>query len=206
MNTGWDAIVEKLRPDLEAKHQAREAILGRCRTLIQTCAKSIRHVHRNQIAEAQQLLRDAKQMSQEVRSVASDQPEILYAGQIADAEKELVEASALLAMVLKEPYETREALGVGLTSYLNGMAEAASECRRYVLDEMRKGKMEEAERLLGEMEAIYDDLITFDYPDGLTGGLRRSCDALRAVVERTRNDLVITESQRELLDELRKRP
>jgi translin len=83
------------------------------------------------------------------------------------------------------------------------MAEAASECRCYVLDLMRKERLDEAERLLEAMEDIYDDLITFDYPDALTGGLRRSCDALRAVIERTRSDVTSTLSQHELLRELR---
>jgi translin len=84
------------------------------------------------------------------------------------------------------------------------MAEAASEVRRFALDEMRKGRTDEAERILDIMETIYDDLITFDYPDSMTGGLRRSCDALRAVIERTRSDLTATASQRELIEELRK--
>ena len=39
------------------------------------------------------------------------------------------------------------------------------------------------------MDDVYAMLITVDYPDALTGGLRRSTDALRAVLERTRGDV-----------------
>ncbi len=42
---------------------------------------------------------------------------------------------------------------------------------------------------MGAMDEIYSLLVTIDYPDGVTGGLRRTTDALRAVLERTRGDL-----------------
>ena len=87
-------------------------------------------------------------------------------------------------------------------SYLNGMGEAASEVRRFALDEMRRGNIDAASSILKQMETIYDDLITFDYADSMTGGLRRTCDALRAVIERTRSDLTATASQQELVREL----
>ena len=130
-------------------------------------------------------------------------PKILHGPYLQDAEKEMVEAAAVLAIVLDRPLPSPEDLGVGLIAYLNGMGEAASECRRYVLDEMRSGSLSQAERLLNQMESVYGQLITFDYPDSLTGGLRRTCDALRAVIERTRSDLTMTQVQRELIDELR---
>lgn len=116
----------------------------------------------------------------------------------------MVEAAAMVAIVKGLEYPSASSLGVGLAAYLNGMGEAASEARRYALDEMRANRMTEAERILHQMETIYDDLITFDYPDGMTGGLRRTCDALRAVIERTRSDLTATASQHELVRELRK--
>lgn len=200
---GWDEIVQELRPIMEARHQTRERALAQCRKLIQTSSKCIRHVHRQQFAEAHTLLGEAKALAAEARAGLSPHPELLYAGYLQDAEKEMVEAAAVLAIVLGEPSPSPSALGVEVVSYLNGIGEAASEMRRYVLDQMRSGQMAEAARLLDSMETIYDDLITFDYPDSLTGGLRRTCDALRAVIERTRSDLTLTHSQRELLDALR---
>ncbi|AIE87246.1 haloacid dehalogenase superfamily protein [Fimbriimonas ginsengisoli Gsoil 348] len=115
----------------------------------------------------------------------------------------MVEAAAVLAIVHDRPYPSAEELGAQVMSYLNGMGEAASEVRRYALDEMRHGRLDKAEQILRQMETIYEDLITFDYADSMTGGLRRTCDALRAVVERTRSDLTATASQQELVRELR---
>lgn len=199
----WDAVIEALKPRLEDMHRAREAALTRTRRLIQIAAKSIRHIHRRQFEDAAKLLEEARLLSVEARQGLDGYPELFYAGYLQDAEKEMVEAAAVLAMVQGTTPPSAESLGVGPTSYLNGMGEAASECRRYVLDEMRHGRLDEAERILRLMEGIYDDLITFDYSDAMTGGLRRTCDALRAVIERTRSDLTMTHCQQQLLEELR---
>ena len=192
-----------MREKAQGMHSGREAGLQRCRTLIQTSAKCIRHVHRHQFAEADALLSEAKRIALEAREALRPYPELYHAGFLHDAEKEMVEAAAVLAIVRGEPYPTASELGVGTMAYLNGMGEAASETRRFALDEMRKGKLDEAERILGLMEGIYDELITFDYPDAMTGGLRRTCDALRPVIERTRSDLTASVTQHALVNELR---
>jgi len=199
----WDAIIESIRPEMEAMHHAREDALKQSRLLIQTSSKSIRHVHRKQFEEAARLLGDARAIAASARASSANHPEILYAGYIQDAEKEMVEAAAVLAIATGQALPSPAELGVQLPSFLNGMGEAASEARRFLLDLMRAGNYEEATRILGQMETIYDDLITFDFPDGLTGGLRRTCDALRAVIERTRSDLTMTHVQAELLAELK---
>lgn len=201
---GWEGIVPALRTRMDAMHQTRERALASTRLLIQTCSKCIRHVHRHQFDEAAQLLGEAREIADRARADLRPHPELFYAGYLQDAEKEMVEAAALLALVHDTALPSPETLGVGPVAYLNGMGEAASEARRYVLDEMRRGRYDTAERLLEAMETIYDDLITFDYPDSLTGGLRRTCDALRAVIERTRGDLTLTQSQQELLRTLQK--
>ncbi len=199
----WESIVTDLRVRAQTMHDGRERGLSASRALTQISAKCIRHIHRHQFEEAEKLLDDAKQASKDARVALGPFPEILHAGFLHDAEKELVEAAAVLAVVLDRSYPTPESLGVMLSSYLNGMGEAASECRRFALDEMRHGRIDQAARILDAMETTYEDLITFDFPDGMTGGLRRTCDALRAVIERTRSDLTATSSQQELIRELR---
>lgn len=200
---GWESIVQRLKDHAQSMHEARESGLAKCRKLIQTSAKCIRHVHRHQFEEAEKLLLEAKQIAVEARQALEPFGELYYAGYLHDAEKEMVEAAAVLSIVHRRPYPQPSDLKVQTMSYLNGMGEAASEVRRFALDEMRKGRLEEAERILGQMEMIYDDLITFDFADSMTGGLRRTCDALRAVIERTRSDLTATASQNELIRELR---
>jgi len=184
-------------------HGAREAGLAKCRALTQASARCIRHIHRHQFEEAERLLGEAKRISTEAREALQPYGELYYAGYLHDSEKEMVEAAAVLAIVRGEPYPRPDELTTLMMSYLNGMGEAASECRRFALDEMRKGRMAEAEAILLQMETVYDDLITFDFADSMTGGLRRTCDALRAVVERTRSDLTATAGQQELVAELK---
>ena len=106
-----------------------------------------------------------------------------------DAKKELAEAWCTLALVRDDPLPTPEELAIDVAPYCNGLAEAASELRRQLLDQLRAGELERAEELMGAMDEIYSLLVTIDYPDGVTGGLRRTTDALRAVLERTRGDL-----------------
>ncbi len=198
----WDDIVQALRGKAQAMHVARESVLGHCRTLGQLSARSIRHVHRRQFDDAERLLGEAKASAERAREALRPFPD-LNSAYLHDSEKEMVEAAAVLAIVLDRPYPSPADLGAQTMSYLNGMGEAASEVRRYALDEMRQGRAENAERILGHMEDIYEELITFDFSDAMTGGLRRTCDALRAVVERTRSDLTATVSQQELVRELR---
>jgi translin len=200
---GWDEIMAATRDRVQAMHEARELALGHARKLGQLAAKCIRHVHRHQFAEADALLAEAQSVARLGRAVLAPFPE-LPGAYLHDAEKEMVEAAAVLAMVRDEPFPTPESLGAPIMSYLNGMGEAASEVRRYALDLMRAGDLAEAERILQRMEMVYEDLITFDYSDAMTGGLRRTCDALRAVVERTRSDLTLTTTQRALTEELRR--
>jgi len=197
----WDGIVSDLRDRAQGMHEAREAVLVQCRKLGQLAAKSIRHVHRHQFEEADALLEEAKAVANAARELLKPHPE-LNPAYLHDTEKEMVEAAAVLAIVLGRPYPTVDDLGAQVMSYLNGMGEAASEVRRFALDEMRRGHIDEAAIILKQMETIYDDLITFDFADSMTGGLRRTCDALRAVIERTRSDLTATASQQELVREL----
>jgi len=198
----WDQIVSGIREEAQKMHECREVGLTKTRLVIQTSAKAIRSIHRHEFDAAERLLGEARDLAGVARDALKPFGEIYYAGYLHDSEKELVEAHAVYAIVRQLDWPTPTSLGVGIMAYLNGMGEAASEVRRFALDEMRRGKMDESERILKQMEVIYDDLITFDYSDSMTGGLRRTCDALRAVIERTRSDLTATASQRELVAEL----
>ncbi|MCX7687529.1 MAG: hypothetical protein N2045_06105 [Fimbriimonadales bacterium] len=194
----WSEIAERLRQQMEESHQAREAGLQHCRRAVQLCARAIRSLHRREFEACRDLLSQAHAEIQQARERLRPYPEVYYAGFLHDAEKEYVEGEVLYAIVLGNALPEPEELEVGIPAYLNGMAEAASECRRYVLDLLRAGEITHAETLLQVMDEIYDELITFDYPDALTGGLRRTCDALRAVLERTRADLTLTATQKQL--------
>jgi translin len=186
------AAGEAARAVLEEKHAAREITLGASRRAIRSCASAIRAVHRREFRESRALIAEAAAYLAEAESALGVHADVRYAGFLNDAKKEFAEANLTLAFVEGNPLPTADELGVDVQPYLNGMAEAASELRRQVLDCLRRDEGAEAERLLALMDDVYGMLVTIDYPDGLTGGLRRSTDALRAVLERTRGDVTTT--------------
>jgi translin len=183
------ANVRAVRDALEAANEAREVALPGCRAVIRLCGSSIKAVHRLQFDRAAQLAADAETELRAVQAALAAHPAIEHAGFLHDAEKEYVEAVAVRTFVDGEPVPTVDELRVGGPAYLRGLAEAASELRRHLLDRLRESDVARAEELLGLMDDTYDALSTVDFPDAVTHGLRRTLDALRAVLERSRGDL-----------------
>jgi translin len=197
-----DAIADRIRETFEVKNAARDAAINQSRTLTQYCANAIRAVHRHEWDSAQSRLQAAQQEANALRAQVVDFPDLYHSGYTQDALKEYVEAFATYAMVRGEALPTPESLGVEDSTYLNGLAEAASELRRQVLDIIRKGHSNEAERLLEGMDTIYGILLAFDFHDAITGGLRRRVDSLRGVLERTRGDVTSSLRQQQLQNAL----
>jgi translin len=191
-----EAISTDIRARLEATNLAREAALRLSREVIQHSSRAIRAVHRGEMESALALVQEARDRVDTVRNRLADHPEVYFAGYVHDSQKEYVEAEAMCAIVGGLPLPAPGELGVEPAAYLNGLAEAASECRRFVLERLKTGDAEQAEAVMGIMDEIYYQMVTFDFPDAITGGLRRTTDALRAVLERTRGDLTLTTSQR----------
>jgi len=175
--------------ELEGRHQARELALPLCRRAIRASALAIRAVHRGALDDGRARITEAGDLLAQAAAATEQHPAIRDAGYVHDAQKEYAEACLTLAYVAHEDAPDAATLAVDVPAYLNGMAEAASELRRQVLDRLRDGDTTEAETLFAVMDDVYDLLVTVDYPDALTGGLRRSTDALRAVLERTRGDI-----------------
>jgi translin len=187
-----------LRATLDATNLARERALRLSREVIQYSARTIRAVHRGEMENAAALVREAKERVESLMEALEEHPEVYFAGYVHDSQKEYVEAEVMIAIVGNGPIPSPATLGVQPAAYLNGIAEAASESRRYVLDQLRTGEIDRADAVLKIMDDIYYELITFDFPDAITGGLRRTTDALRAVLERTRGDLTLTLAQKRL--------
>lgn len=195
-------IMTAILDELESKNAIRDATLGRSRTLIRFCANSIRAVHRAEFVEAQDLLRQARDAAAEMVGDLAAFPDIYFAGYTQDALKELAEAHITYAVIAGQPIPAPRELGVEPAAYLNGMGEAAGELRRFVLDVIRSGRVADGERGLEAMDTIYSYLVTVDYPDAVTGGLRRTTDMVRGVLERTRGDFTTAVRQDQLQDSL----
>jgi translin len=177
------------RAEFESTHQARELTLASSRAAIRACALGVRAVHRREFDRARGHIAEAAALLTEAHDATIEHGDVRHAGFLHDAQKEYAEASLTLAFVEGGPLPTAKDLGVDAAAYLNGMAEAASELRRQVLDLLRADEPAAAEALFEVMDEVYGMLVTVDYPEAVTGGLRRSTDALRAVLERTRADI-----------------
>ena len=197
------AAVEAAIAQLDATNTAREAALATSRLLIRQCANAIRAIHRHEWPEAEQLLATAADTATDLHRRLEPHPALFHAGYSQDALKEYAEAHLTLALVRGDVLPSASELQVEPAAYLNGLAEAASELRRYLLDGLRKGDLAGSEHLLNAMDEVYSLLVTVDYPDAVTGGLRRTTDALRAVLERTRGDLTTTLRQDQLIEALK---
>lgn len=184
------------------KHAAREQALPKSRIAIRYCANSIRAIHRQEFTTAAQLITQVAALLAEMRDDLRDHQEIYYAGFVHDAQKEYAEAASFAALAQHEPLPTPQELAIGPAAYLNGLAEATGELRRYVLDQLRRGNVENCEVFLNYMDDIYAILITVDFPDAITSGLRRSTDAVRGLLEKTRGDLTTVAVQSQLQQSL----
>lgn len=199
---GLQEIGEAAIARLEAVNSARERALAETRQVVRLCANSIRAIHRSEFDTARELLSQAQTILGELVTELESQQKIYWSGYVQDSQKEFAEANITLAIIEGTELPDPQSLRVDDAVYLNGLAEAAGELRRHVLDTIRRGELDRAEHILGVMDDIYGLLVTVDYPDAVTSGLRRSTDMVRGVLERTRGDLTMSRQQRELTDAL----
>ncbi len=198
-------LSENLRKEFESATAARERGLAVSRDAIRSCGNAIRALHRYEIDAAESLLKDAESKLDEARSVLAAYPDLLHAGFVLDAEKEFAEARITFAHVTDSPFPSPEEINVGAAAFVKGMAESIGELRRLILDLMRQGELKRCEELLGAMDDMYFVLVSMDYPDGITHGLRRLTDVARSIIERTRGDYTTSSIQSSLRDALKER-
>ncbi len=205
MAESLSSIVDGIRAAMTARSSARDAAIARSRELIRHCAEAIRAVHRQDWSTADAKLAVIREQADALKQGVTDYPDLYNAGYTQDALKEVVEAFITYALIREQTLPSPQDLNVPNNTYLLGLAEAATELRRFILDIMRRQEQhsDEAERLLNWMDAIYDQLVTVDFPDAITNGLRRQTDIVRGVLERTRGDLTNSLRQQRLQDALR---
>jgi len=199
-----DNISGVIRKDFQEKDAAREKSLPLCREAIRYCGNSIRAIHRQEFDKAKEMLGTARGLLIDAENSISNCSELRNTGFLHDAQKELAEGYATYALITREPLPTPDELGVEYAAYLNGLGEAVGELRRYLMDGLRKGDQSRGEDLLEAMDDIYNTLVTIDFPDAITGGLRRTTDMFRGVLEKTRSDLTLSIQQKSLENKLDK--
>ena len=192
------AVAAEAQADFSGRHAARERAYRLSRDVIRNSANSIRATHRSEFDRAADLLTTTHRLVEDIEKTLRDYPSIYYAGFVEDGQKEYVEASAMLAFARGAPLPTPEDLNVGHAPYLNGLAESVGELRRFILDSLRRDDFSRCEELMELMDEVYSVLVSMDFPEGVTRGLRRSTDMARGVLERTRGDLTLALRQRRL--------
>jgi len=187
-----EKISEQIRKNFDARTAARDNALAQARQLTRACSLAIRAVHRDETDTMNSHLQDARKLADSLRDSLATYPDLFYAGYTQDSLKEFVEANVTCALIRNEPLQTPEELVVEPSTFLNGLAEVVGELRRRVMDILRHGYSTEVERLLGYMDEIYSVMVTMDYPDAITNGLRRQTDLARGIIEKTRGDITFS--------------
>jgi len=196
-----DAIEAAARAEFDPKFAARETAIGNGRNIIRASANAIRSIHRGELDKSRDLMTQAHDLVAESTAVLAGHPDV-NVGILNDAAKEYAEARLFLALSQAEALPSAAELGMRMAPYLNGLGEAVGELRRRLLDKLRAGDLVEAEQILDKMDAVVDLLASIDYPDGMTGSLRRTTDVSRSLVERSRSDLTTTIVQERLRKDL----
>ncbi len=199
-----ERIGDTIRTSYSAKQEARDKAIRLSRDAIFKCSTAIRAAHRLEHESARALAETARGILNEINEAIANNDDLKYTGFVHDSQKEYAEACITLALIAGDRIPAPDELGVTYSSYLNGLGEAAGELRRHLLDTMRKGEVESCEGILTMMDDIYSLLVTIDYPDAMTGGLRRTTDMVRGVLERSRGDLTVALRQRDLEKKLDK--
>jgi len=197
-----EVIATELRPYFVAEDEAREKALRSCRQVIRYSANAIRAVHRQEQDKAKELLNSAHKLVQDMNRDLAKHGKLLHSGFVHDAQKEFAEGCITLALIIEEDLPKPGTLGISDAAYLDGLGESVGELRRYILDNLRRGDFSRCEELLAIMDGIYGILMTMDFPELVTHGLRRTTDAVRGIVERTRGDLTVALRQKELEEKL----
>jgi translin len=187
-----ESITDDIRHNFDARTAARDKALALARQLTRACSLAIRAVHRDEDDVMNEHLAEARKLAESLKGGLADYPDLFYTGYTQDALKEFVEANVTCALIQNRPLLTPGELDVSGATYLNGLAEVVGELRRKTLDILRHGYSKEAERLLGIMDDIYSVLVTMDYPDAITSGLRRQTDLARSIIEKTRGDITFS--------------
>jgi len=195
MNNNLENLSERIRESFERQNTIRDKALTQSRELTRHAARAIRAIHRDETNLAEEYLAKANQLAAAMQESLAGEPDLYFSGYAQDALKEFCEAHLTVATILNQDWPSPETLGVEFATYLNGMSEVVGELRRRIMDLMHAGHSPEVERLLDVMDEIYALLVTMDYPDALTYGLRRRTDIARSIIERTQADVTISYRQ-----------
>jgi translin len=184
-----DEFADEAREHLESIHGDREKAYTTSREVVQAASATIKAVHREEYDAAREQVQRTRELHDRMLAAVDASPVIGYSGFVGDAAREYAEAALVLALIADNELPGPEEIGVDHADWLNGLGDTVGELRRHVLDLIRQDDVEDAEKYLRMMDEIHQTLMSFDYPQAVTKGLRTRTDQARGAVERTRGDL-----------------
>ncbi|HII81072.1 MAG TPA: haloacid dehalogenase [Methanosarcina sp.] len=197
-----EEISNRIRENLEVKDRIREEGLKISREIVRECRTASFALHGKDFEKASNSIETAGKALKKLEARFEGHADIYHAGFVEHAQQEYSEVSVLYSLLKDEgkmlSLPSPDELGVEYTAYLNGLGDVVGELRRHILDLIRGEAFEKAEVFLGIMENIHATLMDFDYPDAITGGLRRKTDVSRSLIEKTRGDVVNAIQQQKL--------
>ncbi len=197
-----EEISIRIRENLEAKDRIREEGLKISREIVRECRTASFALHGKDFEKASNSIEMAGKALKKLEARFEGHADIYHAGFVEHAQQEYSEVAVLYSLLKDEgkmqSLPSPEELGVEYTAYLNGLGDVVGELRRHILDLIRREDFEKTEVFLGIMENIHATLMEFDYPDAITGGLRRKTDVSRSLIEKTRGDVVNAIQQQKL--------
>lgn len=203
-----EEISALIRENFEAKDSVREDGLKISREIVRECRTATFALHGQDFEKANRSIKAAGKALEKLEVLFEGHADIYHAGFVEHAQQEYSEVSVLSSLLKEEGKAKKipspQELEVEYAAYLNGLGDVVGELRRHVLDLIRKESFEKAEVFLGIMENIHAVLMDFDYPDAITRGLRRKTDVSRALIEKTRGDVVNAIGQKKLETAMRK--
>jgi len=196
-------IFSKIIKNLDEIDTEREEILKISRQMIRNCSVAIKSIHRKEFNIYQEKIDEIKRNHANLLTIVEKNPHI-FSRYLKTPEQEFIEAICLHAIIKKLDLPDPADYNVSDVNYLLGLADVIGELRRFILDKIRNGEIDDLDQILNDMEDIYSYLFSLDYPKGITQDLRRKTDVARGIIEKTRGDISLSIQMNELKKHMNK--
>jgi len=178
----------RLQQRLTDYDRAREKLLQLTRRTSRLASWAIIQIHREQISKAKTTLAEAEECIAQIRSLLDELSEFKQAGYVIVAFQEFAEAKILFGFATRHKVLLQRDVGVDWMPYLLGLLDFIGELRRMTMDQLKGGKLKEAQGTFECMESVFEDLFLLDRTS-IIPTFRRKMDVAKKLVEATRADV-----------------
>jgi translin len=124
-----------------------------------------------------------------MQNLLNERSEFKQAGYVVVAFQEFSEAKILLGYSNQKKLLAQREVGVGWMPYLLGLLDFLGELRRRTMDQLKAGKLGDAQDTFESMESLFEDLLSLDRTS-IVPTFRRKLDVAKKLIEATRADVI----------------